>query len=88
MFAGKTVSLYKDDKKGETSTCDVESKRKRKSATGNPSTGRCCIGEQLDDISFGCEFDKYPYPELTFLFVIYLWLGGNSIYCAINNCCV
>ena len=24
----------------------------------------------------------------TFLFVIYLWLGGNSIYCAINNCCV
>ena len=39
-----------------TSTCEVESKRKRKSATGNPSTGRCCIGEQLDDISFGCEF--------------------------------
>lgn len=55
MFAGKTVSLYKDDKR-RTSTCDVESKRKRKSATGNPSTGRCCIGEQLDDISFGCEF--------------------------------
>ena len=55
MFAGKTVSLYKDDKKGAPTASAVESKRRNGKVTaGDSSAGRCCIGKQIDDSSTVC----------------------------------
>ena len=54
MFAGKTVSLYKDDKKGAPQLVPMKVKENGKVQLEILPQGRCCIGKQIDDSSTVC----------------------------------